>query len=725
MGDNIYLGDRNGVRTPMQWSADRNAGFSQANPQLLYLPIVIDPEYSANTVNVETQQANSNSLWWWTRRLIALRNNHPAFGHGSIEFLSPANSKVLTFLRKHGAETLLVVANLSRFPQYVELDLAAEAGKVPVELFGSTPFPAIQEAPYVLTLGPHSFYWFQLEAPQDGDAAAAGGELPALSLDEAWPDAFNARKRSGIEGLLPAFLKRQRWFGSKERRIRAVDIQEAVPVPMSGGRAALVLVRVNYTEGSEEIYQLPLVFAAEERAAEVLQRSPLAGLARLTTTSDRRTESGVLYDGLADEEFCRALLRLVTKRRRLKGPRGTVAGIAARGLRGIDADSEALAPRSLGGEQSNNSIVFGEQVLLKLFRRLDEGENPELEIGRYLTEEQGFANSPDVLGHVALRRAKGPESTMAVLHRFAANQGDAWRMTLHELSLFFDRIVTMGPRLREQPDLPGSLFLEPAAQPADPALIGPYIELARLLGQRTAELHLALTAPTDNPAFAPEPFSTLYQRSLSQAFRADAKQSLSLLQRQLKRLDEPTAAFAQRVLNEESAITKRFHAVAGRKLDAVRSRTHGDYHLGQVLYTGRDFVIIDYEGEPMRTISERRIKRSPVRDVAGMVRSFDYAAITALNTVRERHELLDEDMAALEAWATYWQRWTAGLFLRAYVEVAQGSPLVPADMAHLAILLDVFLLEKVLYEMNYELRHRPEWLPVPLRGLLALLEVQP
>ncbi len=594
---------------------------------------------------------------------------------------------------------------------------------VPLELFGTTAFPPIGDQPYLLTLGPHSFYWFQLEAsPEPAAARADGADLPALTLRGRWPDALNARTRSGLEALLPAYLQRQRWFGGKGRRIRSVAVQEAVPVPMERAQAALVLAQVHYSEGSEETYQLALAFAPDERAQAVLQAAPQAGLARLTVTGNRSTQGGLLYDALADEHFCRALLALVIRRRRLRGPRSTVAGLSGRELRGLDPDDEALAPRPQTGEQSNNSIVFGEQALMKVYRRIEEGDNPELEIGRHLTQAHGFSHAPAVLGHVALRAERRPDSTMAVVHRFTPNQGDAWGMTLDELSLFFERVAELGPRALERPELPASLPVEEGVRPAEPALIGPYLELARLLGQRTAEMHLALADGGEDPAFAPEPFSTLYQRSLSQSLRAEAKQSLGLLQRQSRRLDKPTAALAQRVLSHEGAINRRLHAIAGAKLDAVRTRIHGDYHLGQVLYTGRDFLIIDFEGEPARPIGERRIKRSPLRDVAGMMRSFDYAVRTALHTVRERRDLLDEYTAAMENWGSYWQRWSAAMYLQAYRSTVGGSALVPSAAEKLALLLDVHLLDKALYELTYELNNRPDWVSAPLRGLLAMLE---
>ena len=723
-GANFYLGDRNGVRTPMQWSPDRNAGFSRANPQLLYLPVITDPEYHYEAVNVETQQNNPSSLLWWMRRLIALRRRHPAFGRGSFSFLMPSNSKVLAFVRAYGGETILVVANLSRFVQYVELELASYLGMQPEEMFGRTEFPPIGELPYLLTLAPHGFYWFVLRPSRAHEIASrAERSLPRLELGVEWPRALQGRGRGAFEELLPDYLRAQKWFRGRTRTIRQLLVREAVPVPYQEGEAQVLIVQVDYAEGDPDRYVLPVALAEGDRAAQARQRSPDAAIAEVRARGGQHAPGSVLYDALAEPAFCQALLQAVAARRTFKSAAGAIVGVSGTAFRSMRGEG-ALEPRVLAGNRSNTTVAFGERLMLKVMRRLEGGEHPEVEISRFLTERRKFPFAAPFAGHLEFRPRQGEAISLGVVHGFVPHQSDAWQLTLEDLDRYFDRVQTERAA-QPVPVLPAQTAAELAAQeiPAEVGdAIGGYLELARLLGQRTAEMHLALGSDSVTPAFRPEAFSQLYQRSIYQAFRGQTARTMAQLKRKLSSVPEDVRADAARILEREAAILRHFHAVVGRKLSGMRIRQHGHFHLGQVLFTGRDFVIIDFEGDPERPIGERRIKRSPLRDAAEMLRSFEYAAYAALFHRLNGAGPGSPQFRALEPWTRLWAQGASRAFFRAYVETMRRSNLLPSDPRELDVLLEVFLMEKALGELSQELNHRPDWVRVPVSGLLRLLD---
>ncbi|MEX2503959.1 MAG: putative maltokinase, partial [Egicoccus sp.] len=747
MGDNIWLGDRNGVRTPMQWSADRNAGFSSANPQRLYLPVVIDPEYHYETINVESQQENSASLLWWMKRLIALRQrHHSVFGRGSIEFLNPDNHKVLAYVRRWSPpdsndpgdeQTVLVVANLSRNAQAAQLPLDEFQGLSLVEMFGRTAFPPVTEVPYTLTLGPYQFYWFTLErAPSrlslsnmreyaGSQSAESGPEAPEVTLSGEWHALLRGRGRERLEAILPAVLQRQRWFGGKARTVQAARIEDVAPVARNGSGAKkddaelyLLVVRIEYADGEPERYVVPVAFAEGEEAGRLLAVAPTSVLATVRGRG-QRGQSGVLYDALYDEHAGHLLLDTIARQRKYRTGTGELIG--RRDVR-LAKGSGDLPARVLRGEQSNTSVMFGDQYLMKVLRRLDAGESPDVEIGRYLSGR--IEHVPDFLGTID-HRAKGSTATLAILQRFVPNEGDAWVYTLDELERFAERVLTDPPH--QGSDLPSRASAYDLARSPLPEsahdVIGPFLDASCLLGRRTAELHAALAAGTDAD-FAPEPFSTLYQRSLYQSMRNALRRGLQQARKASGSLESDAAR--ERIVSlaeREGEILEHLRGLSKTKIDAMRTRIHGDYHLGQVLWTGRDFVIIDFEGEPARPLGERRLKRSPLRDVAGMLRSFQYATDSALRFQVERGAVTPErpHHEELRGWLDYWHRWVSAGFLNGYLEAAEGSAFLPADPEHTRILLDAFLLEKAIYELGYELNNRPEWVDIPLRGIADVL----
>ncbi len=725
MGDNIYLGDRNGVRTPMQWSADRNAGFSRANPQKLFLPVIIDYEHHYESVNVEAQQQNPSSLLWWMKRLIILRKSYRAFGEGSIEFLLPENRHTLVFIRRYQDEIILVAANLSRFVNCAELDLSAYKGMVPVELFGLTRFPPIGETPYFLTFGPHAFYWFKLEQPQIFEAGAViqGFAPTTLMVAGSWEQIFAGKGRSLFERTLPAYFMSCRWFGSKGQQIRSVKNVDIIPFNADSVSAYLTTWEVQFLGAPPVTYLLPLALAVGNRAFELRQANPEAVVAQLRVKEKNRDTEGLLYDSLYDAKFCKALLAAVAHGRRFKGANATLSAEPSKFFRKLRGAADAnLEPSVLQREQSNTSVVYGDRLILKFFRRVTEGLNPDLEIGRFLTEQAAFPQTPPLAGSLELRKGRGESFTVGILQGFVGNQGDAWGYTLDSLGRYFSDILARQPR-REDAALPAQPLLELVGEEI-PALaqdlIGAYLPLAHLLGRRTGELHLALASDTKNPAFLPEPFTALYRRSLYQSMRTLADQSLTLLGRRLKGLPEEIRGEAAKVAKLEGAIFDRFRQIAETKITAMRLRCHGDYHLGQVLFTGRDFVIIDFEGETSRTITERRLKRSPLRDVAGMLRSFNYVALTKLKSGAFR----PEDAAQLQPWAGFWNLWVSVNYLNGYFVTARDAVFMPKSRAEVSLMLDIFLLEKAVYELAYELNHRPDWVSIPLEGILHLIRSQ-
>jgi maltose alpha-D-glucosyltransferase / alpha-amylase len=722
MGENIFLGDRNGVRTPMQWSSDRNAGFSRANPQGLYLPIVIDPEYHYETVNVEAQQQNIHSLLWWTRRLLALRKRWSSFGQGTFEFLHPENRKILAYVRRGEDQCVLVVANLSRFPQPVELDLSPYNQVVPVELFGGTEFPRITEKPYFLTLSPHSFYFFSLEPvePREQKLALYAQGPPVLKVTGVWENVFRDKMKAALEKHLEVYIRERRWFGGKGNTIKSVTIKERVEVVLGAGKAFLTLIEVDYQQADPEVYQLPLTFASEGDAEFIRETYPNLVVARLEFADGGE---GILFDAVGSKGFGQTLLEAISRRRSFRGSKGEALGSSTPALRQIRGEAkEPLEPVLGKAEQSNSALIFGDRLILKLFRRLDIGTNPDLEIGRYLTSRE-FPHVPPVAGALEYAREDGQQMSLGILSGLVPNATDAWDYTLDTLGRYYDRVQSLPPDDSSTPEVEPNILKLTAKEipPFVSEMIGTYLESARILGSRTAGLHLVLASETENKDFSGEPFTPHYQRSLYQSMRNLAMEKFQLLRRKLPDLPESVAPIAARVVESSDLIMERFRPVFQKKIKAIRCRIHGDYHLGQVLYTGKDFVIIDFEGEPARSISERRIKRSPLKDVAGMLRSFHYATYATLYKRLEQGSVTPEQFSRIEPWAQFWHAWVSAVYLKTYLEETRSAGFLPASEEELEILLEAYVMEKAIYELGYEVNNRPEWLKIPLQGLLQLV----
>jgi maltose alpha-D-glucosyltransferase/alpha-amylase len=717
MGDNVYLGDRDGVRTPMQWRPDRNAGFSSADPQRLYLPPIMDPVYGYLAVNVEAQVRETSSLLNWMRRMLAARKLHKAFGRGTLTFLRPTNRKILAYLREYEDDLLLCVVNLARAAQPVELDLSQHKGLIPTEVMGRASFPSIGDAPYVLTLPGHGFMWFRLakgdEAAAKRDDRIPREELPVLVLFDGWQSLFRDRVvpwrialsekvRAQLErDLLPAFVATQRWYAAKGEALKRVTLIDYVQWGDDAPSSWLItLVSAERAAGEPQNYLLPLTLVWEDAPDERMRAVQDATIARVR----QQGRVGVLADAFADEDFCRALAGAIAAGEDIRSARGTIRFMRTPAFAELAGDDAAVwqgQVRSTGVQSSNTVLVLGDRLLLKAYRRLHAGINPELEIGRFLSETVSFKHAVPVAGAIEYLAGDGAVTTLALLQGFVENQGDAWGYTLNYVEQF----------LEQHRD-----GVVPVGAPAD--IHGGYLALIRTLGKRTAELHAALAQRTGNAAFDPEPIEPSDLSAWVLHAHDVAAATLDRLEQKRATLDPAMQTQAAKLLAARIELLKRIDTCAPAAVRAFKTRLHGDYHLAQVLLAQNDFVITDFEGEPARPLAERRQKHSALRDVAGMLRSFNYAMHQATS-----HATLErpDALASLQAPARAWEAVARKAFLDAYRNTASRAALF-TSWDEMRGLLDLFLLEKAFHELAYEVDNRPDWVRVPLAGLLDLLD---
>jgi maltose alpha-D-glucosyltransferase/alpha-amylase len=657
-----------------------------------------------------------------------MRKRYKVFGRGSIEFLQTDNRKVLVFLRRHEDQCIMVVANLSRFVQYVQLDLSAMNGTTPIELFGGTRFPAIGDLPYFLTLGPHAAFWFLLEprAAEVPEGLRPEYEAPALSVSAEWDEVLHDRSREALEAALPSFLMASRWFRRKHRTIRSAMFLDHIPISQDDTLAYAVLAQVNYVHGEPETYLLPLAFAGGDKAASIRQNAPETILARIHI-ADVDSE-GVLFEAAYDEHYAMMLLELIRKGRRIRGASGTLTASATRAFRPMLRSASSLpkpAPQATQATtQRNASVVFDQKYVLKNLRRVQGGINVEVEMARYLTERRDFAHVARVAGTIEYQRTNEEPITTAILHTYIENDGDAWGYTLDAIGDYLDDALGQLDEIEEiAPSTDDVLELADQEVPSLVArLIGSYLESARLLGRRTAQMHMVLARSEGDPAFDPEPFTDFHRRALSHAMDSAVKNALRALRRQLDDLSGDVQDRARYVLDREADMRGIARALRDRKIRAKRIRCHGYYHLRQVLFTGNDFAIVDFEGEPRRRLTERRLKNSPLRDVASMLRSFHYAASSCLLNRGPDVAVGHDEFGWLQPAALFWQLWVSAVFLKSYLETASEDGLLPESREELNLLLRAYLLDRSVYELGYELDNRPDWLRVPLDGIVRLLK---
>jgi maltose alpha-D-glucosyltransferase/alpha-amylase len=712
MGDNIYMGDRNGVRTPMQWNSDRNAGFSRGNPGRLYSPVIMDPVYGYEAVNVEAQLSDSSSLVHWVRNMIGVRKLFKVFGRGTIEFLNPQNRKVLAYLRRYENDQIICIANLSRFAQAVELDLPSYAGMRPVEMFGYTEFPVIGRTPYQLSLNPYGFFWFELQGgPEPFEVRTPAAETMAPLAARNWRELFESEAGEVLENkILPQFLSTQRWFAGKAKTIDTIRIHDWTELNTA---SALVLLRVRYSDGVAENYFAPLSIGSSS-AAPISEAMAKRVLCRIQTLDG----PDFLYDGVADDETCRALLTAIESARVFNCRRGMIRSWPGRAFRQVRGEAGQQPAVHIGsGEQSNTSIFLGDRLMLKLYRKPESGVNPDLEVGQYLTEEAGFDRIPLFCGAIEYVNSSGEAQTLALLQTAVENQGDGWQWAVEELSHYYEHCTAF----LEQDVVKAASARQPgkAEEKAAREAMGLSLEAAAMLGRRTAELHMALAAERENPAFAPEALTAQDMALLVDAARRDAEKTLDLLEENASRLAAAVGGQAEELLRRRQSLMRRLDRLQTAGVNTTKIRIHGDYHLGQVLRVKNDYVIIDFEGEPARPLAERRAKTSPLKDVAGMVRSFSYAAWAGLFSFANRRP---GESTRLSGSARLWEREMSAVFLSSYKETAERATFLPEDPAEFERLLEVFVMQKAFYELQYELNNRPSWARIPLQTILEMSE---
>ncbi|MFW5716582.1 MAG: maltose alpha-D-glucosyltransferase [Spirochaetota bacterium] len=718
MGDNVYLGDRNGVRTPMQWSPDRNASFSQANPQSLYLPVIIDPEYHYEQVNIETQQANSSSLLWWMKRLIATRRRFRAFSRGTIKFVQTSNTHIFAFVREYEDEKVLVVANFSRYSQFADLYLDDYTDHVPEEIFSQSRFPQITDRPYSIMIGSSDYYWFVLRKVADGVVEDGGAGRTEISITARDWSSFSPKLKELLEEkVLRPHISGSRWYREKGSTIRRIRIEDSGSIGTAESRSRLLMVRVDLANDRSDSYLIIVSRAPAGEAEMIAGENPKAIICQLGADGS----DGALYDGVYNPAVCQSLLQLFTSRRKLKTAKGEIAVRRGKRLSRLARElPEPVTSRVLKVEQSNTSIVYPDVFFFKLYRKLEEGINPDIELLQYLTEEKRFEHTPTFAGNLEYKRGKRDSAAAGLLVSLESNQGDGWSYAISAVDRFFDNVLELADAKPLAP--PASIFADGIQQIPDEFLSladGLFVEMMHLLGKRTGELHLALASDRTDKSFAPEPFSKLYQRSAYQNLRSQIRRTMTMARKASRKLDDSAKELVSSFLESEAKMLDFISGITDHKIDAEKIRVHGDYHLGQVLFTGRDFVIIDLEGEPARTLSERRLKFSAFRDLAGMIRSFHYAVSSQF---LERTSIRPEDSETLEPWIETWYGYIASIFLSSYLETVDDAGFIPPDRSDTEMLLSTFMLEKAVYEIGYEINNRPDWLMIPLRGVNFVLD---
>ena len=697
MGDNVHLGDRDGVRTPMQWNVDRNGGFSNTHPHRLYLPLINDPEYQYSTINVEVQQNNSSSLLWWMRRIINIRRRYQAFGRGEIKFLSPENAKVLAFVRSYEDEHILVVANLSRHAQSVDLELPEYEHYIPVEAFGQALFPTITRGQNRFTIGPFGYYWFELQpAYQNGRSQT---RIPELKWKpEAWFTYVQDKKyHPELRDIIQQFLSRTQKYNIDGRKLDSVEIVKADPLKYEGGRSLLMILRTHYTEGFPELYFMPLAMRKGD-----YQRQPNAPaanqiLCQLTGTH----QEGYIFEADESNGFRNYLLRYL-----LEGNTDLPEGFTFRHSKRISAadQKQSLPPARIIATQSNHrALAFGDQYFLKVFRRLEDTPNPELEVNYY--GHNANLPVPGYLSHLEYQNKNKHPYILAVLEPYVANQGTAWTYFYDNARRFIEELSL------DQEALP------PIEEVKDITYAGDIpLTRARLLGQTVAEFHVGLTG-IDTPDFKTEAFSLHYQRSLFSAWNSQLRSSYQLLGKTNRLTDHQTAV----LLENKKRIIDKLRRIYDHKIEAVKIRVHGDLQLEKVLFTGKSFVLFNFEGDRTRSFSELRLRKSPARDLASLSSSLYYAALGALITQIKPEE---PNESPLLEYAEAWYDTIYGALLEGYLPTARQAGLLPDNEEDWQLLMQTFRLERHLYELGFELQQNREWESIPYCGLMRQIGVK-
>ncbi|UHG94227.1 maltose alpha-D-glucosyltransferase [Spirosoma oryzicola] len=716
MGDNVYLGDRDGVRTPMQWSPDRNAGFSSTNPHKLYLPTILDPEYHYESVNVETQRSNTSSLFWFMKRMINLRKRSKAFGWGNMTFLPVENPKVLAFTRTYEEETLLVVINLSKYPQPAEVGLSGFKGYVPVEVFSKTSFPAVTDnETYFFTLGAHDYQWFMLEKTQAMTAASV--QLPTLRIND-WNDLLKGNNRQVLETkILPDYLLKTDWFSEQTQTMQGITVTNQATLPLPDGTAYILLLEVAYERGLPETFQLVVALAKETSAANLTGNCPQSVIANLEIGD----ETGVLCDGLYLTDVQLALLQHMTEKSLTSASKLVFQSTPA--LNTYVQEHGDIKPKLSTANRGYAAISYDSCFQLKLYRRVEPTINPDTEIARFLSEKAKFEYVPAFAGSVEMKTTDKPV-TLGTMQDMIFRPGDARTYVLERINNFIERILARDQnKLAAATNATAGTLSQPISFDELPAVTQELIgqrsaEQARLLGTRIGQLHMALASQTSVKDFAPEDFSLHYQRSLFSGLQSLVRESYQSQKRNLQRLPDDLQQEVEQMLSRKDEVLNTLKRIYRKKLDTTKTRIHGDLQLDKILLTSTDIVIQDFGGDPSRSYSERRLKRSPLRDVASIIRSFYYVGYEGF---LHNNQVSPEDTVRLMPYAEFWARYMSNFFMGAYLETVQSSSFIPKQSEDLQMMLETYLLERAITDLNHELNYRPDWVRVPLNIIKSVI----
>lgn len=714
MGDNFYLGDRDGVRTPMQWSPDRNAGFSNTNPQRLYLPVILDPQYHYESVNVETQRANTSSLFWFMKRIINMRKKYKAFSRGEMKFLPVDNPKILAFTREYDDEKLLIIVNLSKHSQPAEIDLSAFRGYIPTEAFSKNNFPVIREdRPYFFTLGPYDYQWFALK--KSAQESRSEKRLPHLQVAQ-WEDIVSTENREVLQNLiLPDYIQKAAWFVSKDKPIYSATIPTLTALPIDGRDAQLLLLEVAFESGLPEYYQLPLVFVPEEEGRSLQETHAAAVLALLTING----EAGFLCDAIYIAGFQQALIGFMAAQKRFMAG-GEVLFFGKEEVKDFVSNSQEIKSRVHKTTELHTSVLYDNHYFLKFYRKVDRGIHPDVEITRYLSEERSYPNTTRYTGSMEWHLGNAVLQ-LGMLETLLENHGDGYHYMQERVANFIERILARDKTLLASYPKLGS-FTEPVAFDTLPEDVKEFIggnaaEMARLVGERTAEVHLAMAGNTSRE-FLPEDFSLHYQRSLFSSFTSLVRETWDNIDRHLPAVPAHLQADMQAFHDKREQILALLKRIYSKKLDVYKTRIHGNFGLSQILLTGKDVLLHDFGGNPAKAFSERRLKRSPLRDVAAMVRSIYSVAYEGFFTTTH---VQSSEVSELLHFADFWAHYVSGFFLRAYFDKVEGHRFVPEAKEDFAVLLQTYLLENALQYLNNELQKHPGQAAIPLRILQMIV----
>ncbi len=707
MGDNVYLGDRFGVRTPMQWNVNINAGFSDANPQRLFLPVITDPVYRYESLNVATMEENPSSLVWWVKNVLAMRKRLNVFGRGDLKFIESSNAKVLSFARTYQDQKIIVVANLSQFSQATTLNLSDYKDCDVTEVFSQNSFLNVGDGEYPITIGPYGYFWFQADVSEKKNVSTSNTELFLFETDISWEKLFNNYNEVRVleRKILQPFMKKCRWFGGKAKVISKMNIHKVIPVKVDGETHFMTIIQVDYVQRLPELYFLPMCFVPSDSMFDKVEYTAQSVISR----AEIQGKAGFILDSSYDRTFRDFLFGSMDRKVRIKDDGGTLEFNSSVYTK-LNADK--IESKILKADQSNTAIIYNDQFFFKFYRKIENEINPDLEIVRFLSENTSFRNAPKYAGSIEYRDNEGKTTVFGLLQEKVENQGDSWVMTIDSVGRFYERVMAKAKKEK----LPKLINRDAITFEEAPELIQEFIgrgfyERVVRLGQRTAEMHLALASDKSTLPFAPEYFTANYQRSLYSTLRKLLRDRFKLLEQTTPKLDPETQKLGKEVLEMEDTILECFSLIYQTRISSIKTRIHGDYHLGQVLFTGKDFIIIDFEGEPGFSFSERRLKKSPLKDVAGMMRSFHYAAFGKI-LLNENYR--EKDIEFLEQWAEQWQHYVSRFYLGAYLEkMGMGKSLSSED----EILIRTYLLEKAVYELGYELNGRPDWVNIPLRGI--------